>query len=1097
MSTPTTVPETSYGGVVNRGTVEVTSSVGPGNSVSFVKDASNGFTATLYDATVKTVKKMWALIDTTTGINSAADFPVFQVDNAGTVTTFGVAAGSTLAANQGALVFFRNVPSSHLFRFLTRRTVSKTLKTDVDDSLEFSGSQIVFSSSAGMTTGVNFNVYAVGFQFEDGTATEIQFVNDNSAEAPNVVRSGIYHVSDLTNKFAEMADLYNEDGVTHFTGRIYDDGNLRTNVEAVFNQIITKVPNVLDTTGTVQIVGQLQVSPTGQPLETISITVSPTLQYLDMLFDQAVTVSGQEFGALNGFARGTDYQGMNVVRESFIESFVKHTEFYFTAVDTTFPTTEVDNFLKEYLKPIRVRARMLSMAALTGTNTVAVAGQTNTLQLKDSDQVWEMYSSLRLRPEYVPFATRISALIELTNYSRYIEQVRVYERTLMIGAEDEIVWTATVQDPFKHGQKFLAVLNSVKGSMDLYIQKMLQVWNMARIHNHLFDSDALQVWNGSTVDDLQLEIYATYGYGLNYTWLLDAAGYMAASPEPTALEPAFIEQNLLDRVMVFLRLDDFAAALRPNLIIDSFEQMGWVAFVDAFTRYYFWSATAATTNEFNAEQSFINNKATFLRAFDESVIQNNSFTTDDHILEGAKAVLTTNVAGVYPEAQAFTTAFSRIRNLNSETFWNDVVLRRLNHLPYHVVWHQTENMLEKTINTTIAQSAATLLAIMSSFVDFYAKTTTADAQANQSVPHVYDWYRTVGYLAAIPQELPADPLMFGSEIGFTATVRSKYAFVNTQTMAPKAFFDEMTRRLFFFHRCDASFAISGSLNSTHDQNNNFNPLIEVLGAFDPNTDVYTTGYRGLKNVNNYYQLLKKENDLRLAISNQDSDFDLEDLVRIFNDAISQLQSQTNSLISTNGVVQSDITTLSNLVATYHDPYSSSGLIDDLQLRYVQVSSENRAQQVLKDTYNAFVGLFTQVKTSSDSVSSLQVTYQSNLNAYNAKFDEYVEIYTQWNNLIDSASGLLESTTSYVDLLQARITLTAQVSQLREKFNSDVALVRSTITAIQQTFINLKSQGIRSLPTSDVGSSVTIGGSIFQRRSATTFPIINLLNFVPK
>lgn len=1096
MSAPTTSSETSYGGIVNRGTVEVSSSVGPGNSVSFTKDASNSFVATLYDASVKTVKKMWALIDTTTGINSAADFPVFQVDNAGSVTTFGVASGSTLAANQGALVYFRNVPSSHLFRYITRRTVSKTLGADVDNSLEYSGSQIVFSSASGMSAGVNFNVYAVGFQFEDGTATEIQFVNDNSAEAPNVVRSGVYHVSDLTNKFAEMADLHG-DHTPHFTGRIYDDGNLRTNVEAVFNKIITKVPNVLDTTGTVQIVGQLEVSPTGQPLETISITVSPTLQFLDMLFDQAVTVGGQEYDALSSFTRGTDYQDMNVIRESFIQSFVKHTEFYFTEVDTSFPTTEVDDFLKEYLKPIRVRARMLSMAALTGTNTVAIAGQTNTLQLKDSDQVWEMYSSLRLRSEYVPFATRISALIELTNYSRYIEQVRLYERTLMRGAENDVAWSATSQDPFKHGQKFLAVLNSIKGNMDSYVQKMLQVWNMARIHNHLYDSDALQVWNGSTVDDMQLEIYATYGYGLNYTWLLDAAGYMAAATEPTALEPAFIEQNLLDRVMVFLRLDDFAAALRPNLIIDSFEQMGWVAFVDSFTRYYFWSATAAATNEFNAEQSFINNKATFLRAYDDSVIQNSSFTTDDHILEGAKAVLTTNVSGVYPEAQAFTTAFSRIRNLNSETFWNDVVLRRLNHLPYHVVWHQTENMLEKTINTTIAQSASNLLAIMSTFVDFYAKTTTADADANQSVPHVYDWYRAVGYLAAVPQELPNDPLMFGSEIGFTATVRSKYAFVNTQTMAPKAFFDEMTRRLFFFHKCDATFAISGSLNSTHDQNNNFNPLIEVLGAHDPNTDVYNTGYRGLKNVNNYYQLLKKENDLRLAISNQESDFDLEDLVRVFTEAISQLQSQTNSLITTNGVVQSDITTLSNLVATYHDPYSSSGLIDDLQLRYVQVSSENRAQQVLKDTYNAFTGLFSQVKTSSDSVSNLQTTYQTNLNAYNAKFDEYVEIYTQWNNLIDSASDLLESSTSYVDLLQARITLTAQVSQLREKFNSDVALVRSTITAIQQTFINLKSQGIRTLPTSDIGSSVSIGGTNFQRRSTTTFPIINLLNFVPK
>jgi predicted nucleic acid-binding Zn-ribbon protein len=142
-------------------------------------------------------------------------------------------------------------------------------------------------------------------------------------------------------------------------------------------------------------------------------------------------------------------------------------------------------------------------------------------------------------------------------------------------------------------------------------------------------------------------------------------------------------------------------------------------------------------------------------------------------------------------------------------------------------------------------------------------------------------------------------------------------------------------------------------------------------------------------------------------------------------------------------------------------------------------------------------LITEVKTKSDAVSTLQVQYQTKLNDYNTKFDSYIEAYNQWNNLVDSASNLIESTTSYVDLLRARITLTAEVAQLRAKFNSDVTQIKTTVAAIQQTYLNLKAQGIRTIPTSSTSTTVNISGINYQKRSQTTFPIVNLLNFVPK
>lgn len=1094
---PTTTNQSGYGGAISRGTVVSASNVGPANSVAFTSDGSNSFSAVVYSGVQKTLSKIWVLLDTTSGL-SAAQFPTLVISNGGVNTTYSVASSSSLSSGQGAYVFYGNLPTTELFRYATRRSVSKSVEFDVGGSIGAS-SVITVTSPAGMTSGSNFNVYSIGYQFTDGSATELQFVNDDSAGAVNIVGTSFYHASDVTNKFSEMADLYNEDGVTHFTGRIYDDANLRTNMESVFNQIITKVPNILNVSDSVTIIGTLNVSATGQPVSPVSISVQTTLQYLELLLDQSVTVSGTAYDGLSAFDASSvsAFDAKNILREEFITSFLKHTEWYFTNVGAVYPTAEINNFIKEYFKPIRIRARMMAMAALTGTNTVAVAGKTNTLYLRDIEQGWAPFSSLKLQSENLTFESAFTNVHPLGNYQTYIEQTRVYERTLTRSSTN---WTPTIQDPFTHGKKFLSLLNDLKGSTDLYIQKLLQVWNLARVHNHAYDGDALQNWNGSTVDALQLELYSTYGYGNSYTWLSNADTFMGSVSEPDATSSSFITQNLLDRVLSHLRLDDFAGSVRPNLISDSYERLGWVTFVDAFMRYYFWSATNANSSgSFTAEQSFIGNKATFFRAYDASLVANPGFTTDQHILEGAKAVLTTSVGGVFPEANAFQVAFSRIRAFNSSTFWSDLVNKRLNHLPYHVVWHQTENMVEKLLNASITQSAESIIAVMNNIIDFYPKTTSADAAVNSSIPARFDWYRIVGYLAAVPQELPAGTLTFGSEIGFGTSSRASFPFVGVQTASPKTFFDEMTRRLFFFHRCDHTFAVSGSLNSSISQVNNFsfNPDIETVGLYDPNTDSYTSGYRGLFNINNYYLLLKKENDIRLAISSQESEYDLEDLVRVFNEAISQLNSQTTALETTNSTVQNDISSLENIVANYHDPYSNSDLIDDLQLRYVQVASENRAQDVLKTTYNAFATLITEVKTKSDAVSSLQVQYQTKLNDYNTKFDSYIEAYNQWNNLVDSASNLIESTTSYVDLLRARITLTAEVAQLRAKFNSDVTQIKTTVAAIQQTYLNLKAQGIRTIPTSSTSTTVNIAGVNYQKRSQTTFPIVNLLNFVPK
>lgn len=1106
----TTSQETSYGGVVNRGTVVFENNVGPKNSVSFTKNDNNSLVVTTHNGN-NTIKSIWALVDTTTGLTEQNDFPLFHFRN-GTPIEFRVPSGSTLASGKSALLYFGELPSTHLFRYSTRRSISKAIKFDKDENQSFQESALVFLNNPLMSVGKNFNIYSLGFQFIDGTVTELQFINDN--EGPNIVGDSIYQVADLTNKFSEMADLHGEDGTTHFAGRVYDAANLRINVEALFNKIILKVPSVLDHSqganiinnlGEIQVIGSLEVSETGQPITEVSIQVSSSLQLLDVLFDQSVTFEGDDYDALRNFDRSTagNFQAMNILRESFIQSFVKHIFFYFDNVNTAAPTEEVDAFLKEYLKPIRVRSRMLSMSALTGTNTVPVAGKTNTLNLNDSEQIWDMFTSLTIHPLQRTFETQVSHLIPLTTYSDYITQVRLYERTLMRGQDSDVSWTSTSQDPWNHAVKFLSILlDTVSSSADtLYVKKLLQIWNMARVHNHMYDSDRQEVWNGSTVDDLQLEIYVQYGYGATYEWLKDAAGFFSAVSEPTSLETEFIRQDLLDRIKVHLRLDDWAGSYRPAGISDAYEQTGWVAFVDAFMRYYLWSATATPNlGEFNSEQQFIGKKASFLRAYDASKIDNPTFTADEHILHAAKSVLTTNSNGTYPEAEAFTNEFVRIRNLNSSTFWADVITKRLNHLPYHVVWHQTENMVAKPVSSAITQNAEDLLAVMNALVDFYAKTTTVDELANSSVPHIYDWYKAVGYLAAIPQVLPENNTMFGAEIGFATTVRANYPFVDTHTVSPKGFFEEMTRRLFQFHRCDLTFAVSGSFDSSHNNSNtfSFNPLQQVIGAYDPNTDKYVSGFRGLKNVNNYYVLLKKENDLRLAISNQESEFDLEDLERIFNEANLALQAQMDALSTTNQDVQSDIISLGEFVDQFHDPYSGSGLLDKLHVRYIQVSSENRAQAVLKDTYNAFTGLLTQVRTVSTSVTDLQIEYQTKLKAYNTSFDMYIQAYNQWNSLIDSVSDLLNPTTSYVDLLRARVKLTAEVSHLREKFNSDVTQIKSTITAIQQTFINLKSQGVRTIPTSaNTDSAFTFGDVTFTRRTETLFPIVNLLKFVPK
>lgn len=1102
---------TAYGGVIYRGSVTDGSNVGPANSISFTSDGSNSFDSNIYNGTLKTLSSAWALIDTSSGISSVDDLPVFTVTASGVPTTLVPTYVNSLAAGSGAIIYYKNIPSTHLFRFSGRRTVNQTYKLNVDDASVIEAELINFQSSASMSASANFNVYSVGYQFTDGSATEIQFLNDNSEGAVNRVDDTVYQASDITNLFSTFADTFADNGVTYFNGRTYDDGNLRTNLETMFNLVMQKVPNALSVTDSVTIVGTLSVSTTGQPVSTVEITASPQVQYLDVLHDQNVTVNGVEYASLASFSKAgvANNEDMYNLRENFITSFVQHTIHYFDGLlvggSSVYPTAEVNNFLVEYLKPIVKRARFFSMAAMTGTNVVPHSTETNTLYLKDIDQIWSSYAAMTLTG-VANFESTMNAFHGLVNYERYLNHLKMYEYSLFANG---LNWShqASNQQPFMYSKKLLAIMGSVVGSQSDGIRKLLQVWNIARIHNNVYDNDANTgmtsvgtrqpgnnlPWDGSTVGDLQLALYVTYGYGPEYTWLSNATGFFAETSEPTGVSNTYIDQNLLDRVLVHLRLNEFAQDLLPSNVTDVYEKEGWTAFVDSFMRYYMWSATSsASAGSFTAEQTFIGKKAGFFRSYDASVSANTAFTLNDHILTAAQAVITNPV-----DASAFQRALSQVRSLNSATFWNDVVIRRLNHLPYHVVWHMTENMVAKPQGAGIVQDAAVLIATMNNLVEFYPRTTSADAAANSLVPSVYEWYKVVGYLSAIPQELPLDGTStYSQEIAFLTSSRASYPFVDLQTQSPILFFSELTRRLFQFHVCDGTFTQLGALDSNHDQTNVFDPNSTVLGEYDPNTDKFTTGFRSWKNVNSYYQLLKKENDLRLAVSNQNSEYDLNDLMRIFESANTDLDSRITAVNETNTTVQSDIQNLENVIATYHDPYLGASSISDLQLRYVQISSENRAQSVLQTTYQVYGTLVSSVKTSSSSVSALQTTYQSKLNTYNSAFDAYLEKYSSWNTLLDQASALIESSTSYVDLLTARIQLTAQVSQLREKFNQDVIAVRAIVQGVQQTFLNLKSQGVRIIPTTSTTTTETIAGVTYTRRGTASVAIQDILNFVP-
>ena len=1105
----------AYGGVIYRGQVVDPTNPGPANSISFTKDSDNSINSTIYNGTQKTVSLAWALIDTSSGLSNN-DFPVLSLTTSEGTTVLSTS-GASLSVGQGALIYYQNIPSSHLFRFSGRRSVSIT--PSLGGAQDLQATTIEFGNNASMSEGANFNIYAVGYQFTDGSATEIQFLND--ADGPNVVGSNVYQATDVTNKFAELADIYIDDAATYFNNRIYDDANLRTNLETTFNLIAQKVPNMLDVTNSVVIIGTLEVSPTGQPVTSVSISANAHIQYLDVLFDQDVTVNGTTYTKLKDFDRSTatDNETMNTLRFDFMDSFLHHSLFYGSNIvalggTNAILTSDLNNLLQEYMKPILKRARYFAMAAMTGTNVVPVSGNTNTMYILDNSQPWAHYAALTLNG--VPnFESRMEQVHGFVNWHRYADHVQMYERTLTAGG---INWshTSVGQQPYVFTQKFISELETVTSAKDASILKLLQVWNIARIHNATYDNDhdANQVstadsstvrlpgnangWDGSTVCDLQLELYVNYGYGVSYTWLSNAIGFLSAETEPDGTHSSYIDAQLLDRVLVFLRLNEFAEDIRPSSITDEYEKEGWTAFMDAFLRYYMWSATsAAAGGDFAAEQSFIAKKATFLRSFDASLVANASYNLTEHIMAAAQSVLTNNSSGYYFEAEAFVNALSQVRSVGG-AFWSGMITQRLNHLPYHVVWDQTENMVAKSLGATINQSATVLIATLNNFVEFYPRTTTADEASNTLVPSVYDWYRVVGYLAAVPQELPSGTAMYSAEIGFSRATRSGYPFVGLQTMHPLAFFSELTRRIYFYHRCDSSFVASSALNSTHDQSLStpFGASV-VLGEYDPITDKFTTGYRSWANVNNYYQLLKKENELRLAISNEHSEYDIEDLIRIFTSANSELESRLEALDTTNSAVSADITSLNNVIATYHDPYLGATTIAELQVRYVQVSSENRAQDALKTTYGFFSTLISTVKTSSSTVSSLQLDYQTKLNVYNSAFDDYMVRYNQWNALLDNASALIESSTSYVDLLAARIELTAQVSQLRAKFNADVVQIRTIVQGVQQTFLNLKALGVRSLPTNSAGSTTTIAGVTYTRRAQTTFEIVDLLNFVPK
>jgi hypothetical protein len=941
----------------------------------------------------------------------------------------------------------------------------------------------------------------------------------------------------VVSKFAELADLYNEDGQTHFHGRIYDDADLRAGLKANFNVLYSDVGNLIAAANSslVTIDGSLLVDglDAEEPGYTGPLTISTTslVYFVHVLLNE--TLEGHQPLSAFDISTATTYQAINEMREAFIASFRARVTHYFDLLDVAFPTQSVSNLLAYYLAPIQKRARMLAMAALTGTNTVSTTQvnpandepQTNTMFLRDMDQVWHMYASLHIENSTNNFDSKVNASIPLNTSENMKSNIRLYERTLTL--LDGTNWepTSTVQDPFEFGKRFLSLKTNIGSSaQNEWLRKMLQIWNLARIHNNLYDADHGQVtsveqgdgsafpytqpgnnasWDGSTVDPLQLEYYTTFGYGPSNTQLHNNAGFWTSSEEPAGTElytgngsTGFIEKVLLDKIYIHLRLRHFAADIRPSQISDPLEQIGWVAFIENFFRYYMWSANNAQAGSPATEETtYIAKKVAFFNAYDDSVA-GESRLLSEHISIAANAAIGNAVS-----AAAFVNALFQVKTYTSTNYWNIIMKKRLNHLPYHVVWNNTENMQAIALGTPIEQDVNTLIATFNNIVDFYPRTLTSDKQTNSLLPDVFEWYKIVGYLAAVPQELPENEASaYNSDIGFGRISRATFPFVGTQTMDPQAFYDELTKRLFFLHK-SSGMGISGSLNSDHTGGSTFDVASPsaVLGVYDSALDSYVSGFRGLKNLNNYYKMLRQENDLRLAQSNVNSEFDLEDLDRIFTNAISLLDAQKQALINTSATISQDMLDLTNTLETYHDPYQISSAVQDLQLRYVQLSSENRAQSVLEATYQAFAPLLTAVKQLSQTVSGKQLEYQNLLTAYNTQFENYLQNLEGWNTLIQRAEDLFGGATTYMDLLQSRLDLIASVGALRAKFNADVAQVKAILSSVQQAYLLLKSQGVRTLGTFASGSTFQMNGITYTRPRAAigTFSVENYLNFVPK
>lgn len=941
----------------------------------------------------------------------------------------------------------------------------------------------------------------------------------------------------VVSKFAELADLYNEDGETHFHGRIYDDADLRAGLKASFNVLYSDIGNLVAAANgsLVTIDGSLLVAglDAEEPGYTGPLTISTTslVYFVHVLLNE--TLEGHQPLSAFDISTATTYQAINEMREAFIASFRARVVHYFDLLEVAFPTQSVSNLLAYYLAPIQKRARMMAMAALTGTNTVSTTQvnpandepQTNTMFLRDMDQVWHMYASLHIENSSNNFDSKVNASIPLNTTENMKSNIRLYERTLTLSSGTNWEPTSSVQDPFEFGKRFLSLKATIGTSaQNEWLRKMLQIWSLARIHNNLYDADHGQVtsveqgndltfpytqpgnnasWDGSTVDPLQLEYYTTFGYGPSNTQLHNSAGFWTVSEEPAGTElytgngsTGFIEKVLLDKIHIHLRLRHFAADIRPSQISDSLEQIGWVAFIENFFRYYMWSANNAQAGTPATEETtYVAKKVAFFNAYDDSVA-GESRLLSEHISIAANAAIGNAVS-----AAAFVNSLSQVKSYASTNYWNIIMKKRLNHLPYHVVWNNTENMQEIALGTPIEQDVNTLIATFNNMIDFYPRTLTSDKQTNSLLPDVFEWYKIVGYLAAVPQELPQNEASaYNSDIGFGRISRATFPFVGIQTMDPQAFYDELTKRLFFLHK-SYGMGISGSLNSDHTGGSTFDVASPsaVLGVYDSALDSYVSGFRGLKNLNNYYKMLRQENDLRLAQSNVNSEVDLEDLDRIFTNAISLLDAQKQALINTSATVSQDMSDLTNTLETYHDPYQISSAVQDLQLRYVQLSSENRAQSVLEATYQAFAPLLTAVKQLSHTVSGKQFEYQNLLTAYNTQFENYLQNLEGWNTLIQRAEDLFGGATTYMNLLQSRLDLIASVGALRAKFNTDVAQVKAILSSVQQAYLLLKSQGVRTIGNFAAGSTFQMNGVTYTRPRAAigTFSVENYLNFVPK